>query len=71
VAESGALWMVWAVWLNPFSAIVELIRFALYGEIAWAEALETALVGALAFLIAVRGYDPQKGVLGRRGRDEG
>lgn len=70
VAESGALWMVWAVHLNPFTAIVEFIRFSLYGELAGAQAFETAIVGLIAFLVAVRGYDPQKGVLGRRGRDE-
>ncbi len=71
IAESGALWMVWAVRLNPFSAIVEFIRFALYGIFAVPEALVTVGVGLLAFLFAARGYDPQKGVLGRRGRDEG
>jgi hypothetical protein len=27
--------------------------------------------GVCAFVLAARGYDPQKGVLGRRGRDEG
>ena len=71
IAESGALWMVWAVRLNPFSAIVEFIRFALYGSLAVPEALVTVGVGLGAFLLAARGYDPQKGVLGRRGRDEG
>lgn len=71
VAESGAVWMVWAVWLNPFSAVVEFVRFALYGELAWQAALVTVCVGAGAFLLAARGYDPQKGVLGRRGREEG
>ncbi len=70
IAESGALWMVWAVRLNPFSAIVEFIRFALYGEIALPEMAVTIGVGVVAFLLAARGYDPQKGVLGRRGRDE-
>ena len=70
IAESGALWMVWVVRLNPFSAIVEFIRFALYGSFAIPEALVTTGVGLLAFLFAARGYDPQKGVLGRRGRDE-
>jgi ABC-2 type transport system permease protein len=70
VAESGALWMVWAVWLNPFSAIVEFIRFALYGEFALRAGLLTLCVGVLAFVLAARGYDPQNGTLGRRGRDE-
>lgn len=71
IAESGALWMVWAVRLNPFSAIVEFIRFALYGELAWREMAVTLGCGVFAFVLAARGYDPQKGVLGRRGRDEG
>jgi ABC-2 type transport system permease protein len=71
VAESGAVWMVWALRLNPFTAVVEMIRFALYNELAKSEVIETLIVGIVAFLLAARGYDPQKGVLGRRGRDEG
>lgn len=70
VAESGAMWMVWTVHLNPFTAVVELVRFALYGQLAWQEAIITMGVGVVAFVLAARGYDPQKGVLGRRGRDE-
>lgn len=70
VAESGALWMVWALRLNPFTAVVEMIRFALYGQLAAPEVVEILIIGVVAFLLAARGYDPQKGVLGRRGRDE-
>lgn len=70
IAESGASWMEWAVWINPFTHIVEFIRFALYGQFAAREAMITVMTGLVTFFLAARGYDPQKGVLGRRGRDD-
>ena len=51
--------------------VVELLRFALYGRFNPASAAVTLGVGIVAFLLASRGYDPQRGVLGRRGRDDG
>ncbi len=48
-----------------------MIRFAAYGRFDAASWAVTALVGLGAFLLAVRGYDPQKGMLGRKARDEG
>lgn len=68
---STALYPVWkmresSVWLaricewNPFSQAVELIRFALYGELnLLALALVTAL-GLLFFLAAVWSFDPAR-----------
>jgi ABC-2 type transport system permease protein len=70
IRESGADWIVWAARLNPFTHVVEMIRFALYGEAAWLDIAVVAGVSALAFALAVRGYDPQKGVLGRAPRDD-
>ena len=70
VQESGATWMVWVIRCNPFSYAVELIRFAAYGRlepVALAVMLATTLV---AFGAAVRGYDPQKGSLGQKRRDD-
>src|SRR3954447_9627743 len=74
---SSALYPLWRVQegspmpyyvclLNPFTHAVELIRFALYGQLNWTS---LAVVGGctLAFMIgAVLAYDPSRG-LGRRG----
>src|SRR5215475_5870723 len=50
---------------NPFTHAVEMIRFALYGMF---EPVATTVVGGstvLFFLLAVHGYDPQRGMLRR------
>ena len=55
---------------NPFTHAVELVRFALYGSISW---VSTAVVlGSLAVFmgLAVWGYDPARGLVGRRGGAE-
>ena len=51
---------------NPFTYAVELIRFALYGEVNWLAF--GIVVGATVFFMgaAVYAYDPSKGLLGRR-----
>ena len=62
--------MVWVICCNPFTYVVELIRFAAYGRIdpmALAVVLATMII---AFGAAVRGYDPQKGSLGQTRRDD-
>ncbi|HEY1360818.1 MAG TPA: ABC transporter permease [Xanthobacteraceae bacterium] len=75
---SSALYPLWRVregspvlyyicQLNPFTHAVELVRFALYGQINW---LALAVVGgctALFMVGAILAYDPARGLLGRRG----
>ncbi|GGH13137.1 transport permease protein [Alsobacter metallidurans] len=68
--ESGSEWIAWAARVNPFTHVVEMIRFALYGQFSALSTGLTLLFGVLAFGLAVRGYDPQSGVLGRAPRDE-
>jgi ABC-2 type transport system permease protein len=59
--ESGAAWVYWLASINPFTYAVEWIRFALYGkDPGWAPAIVIA-VGAVCFLLACWGYDPQRG----------
>jgi ABC-2 type transport system permease protein len=70
VEESGATWIADLALMNPFTHVVELLRFALYGKFNGISAAVTVAVGVLAFLLAARGYDPQRGVLGRKNRDE-
>src|SRR4051812_2639245 len=70
---SSALYPLWRVlegspllydvcWFNPFTHAVELIRFALYGQLNW---LALAVVGGctMVFMIgAVLAYDPSRGI---------
>lgn len=59
--ESGAVWVYWLATLNPFTHAVEWIRFALYGkDPGWAPLIVIA-TGAVCFLLACWGYDPQRG----------
>jgi ABC-2 type transport system permease protein len=53
--------------LNPFTYVVELIRFALYGQMNW---LAAAVVAGCALVFtgaAVVAYDPGRGLMVRRG----
>jgi len=75
---SSALYPLWRVkesspvlyyvcQLNPFTHAVELIRFALYGEINWLSL--AVVVGCTAVFVAgaVMAYSPSRGLLARRG----
>ncbi|TYO89559.1 ABC transporter permease [Oceanicella actignis] len=54
--------------LNPFTHAVELVRFALYGQMNWAAAGWTALALAAFWALAMVGYDPARGLMRRRAR---
>lgn len=59
--------LYWICQFNPFSHAVELIRFALYGQIAWLS-LSVVFVCTLIFLgAAVIGYDPLRGFMSKKG----
>ena len=64
--SSEALW--WICNVNPFTHAVELVRFALYGELAPVAALVTLACTAIFLAAAVFGYDPLRGSLARRER---
>lgn len=66
VKESN-LGLYWICEANPFTSATELIRFALYGEVAWQAAAIVAVYGAIFMALAVLGYDPGRGLLARRG----
>ncbi|WP_299819108.1 ABC transporter permease [uncultured Jannaschia sp.] len=53
--------------VNPFTQAVELIRFALYGQLALWPLLWVILGFAAFFGLALLGYDPAKGLRTRRG----
>ncbi len=58
--------LYWICQFNPFTHAVELVRFALYGDIAWISLSVVALCAALFLALAVVGYDPQRGLLSRK-----
>jgi ABC-2 type transport system permease protein len=57
--------------LNPFTHAVELIRFALYGQLEPTSLM--IVVGCSVFFLAAAGYayNPSKGLIGRRGEPGG
>jgi ABC-2 type transport system permease protein len=69
LAEAGPVLATIAAW-NPFSAAVELIRFALYVRFEPVCALIVLGWLVVFFLAAVIGYDPGRGLWTRR-RGEG
>jgi len=64
--ESGADAVYWLARVNPFSYAIELIRFALYGQLEVISALVVIGCTLAFFGAAVLGYDPQRGMV-RRG----
>ena len=65
--ESGATWIWQVARFNPFTYAVEAIRFALVGQINGMALLVTGLVAVALFVIALLGYDPQRGLMKRGG----
>jgi ABC-2 type transport system permease protein len=65
VQESGAEVVYQIARVNPFTHAVELIRFALYGRFNATAAAVVAGCFLLCFALAVLGYDPQRGLIGR------
>lgn len=51
---------------NPFTYAVELIRFALYGQLDWGSLMVVVTVTILFLGGAILAYDPSKGLLSRR-----
>ena len=68
--KESSLWLWYVCELNPFTHSVELIRFALYGEISWVALLVTLGCAVIFMAAAVWGYDPARGLVGRRGGAE-
>jgi ABC-2 type transport system permease protein len=64
--ESGARGVYWLAEVNPFSYTVELIRFALYGQLNTPAAVVVLGCTVAFFAAAAFGYDPQRGTI-RRG----
>jgi ABC-2 type transport system permease protein len=63
--QSGSDWVYYVALVNPFTYAVELIRFALYGEFDGLAAAVVTGTTVLFFLLAVLGYNPQRGMIRR------
>jgi ABC-2 type transport system permease protein len=63
--EGGSEFIYLVSLANPFTYAVELIRFALYGMFEPVSALIVAGTTVLFFMLAVVGYNPQRGMIRR------
>jgi len=63
--EGGSEWVYYIALVNPFTYAVELIRFALYGQFEPVSAVIVSGAAVLFFLLAVLGYNPQRGMIRR------
>jgi ABC-2 type transport system permease protein len=63
--EGGSEFIYLVSLANPFTYVVELIRFALYGMFEPTSALVVVASTVVFFLLAVKGYDPQRGMFRR------
>jgi ABC-2 type transport system permease protein len=63
--ESGSSILYYVAQANPFTHAVELIRFALYGQFEPTSAAIVTGATVLFFMLAVIGYNPQRGMIRR------
>ncbi|HYM29855.1 MAG TPA: ABC transporter permease [Candidatus Cybelea sp.] len=63
--ENGADAVYWLARVNPFTYVIELIRFALYGRLDYLSCAVVAGCGLAFFAAATIGYDPQRGAIRR------
>ncbi|WP_414474453.1 ABC transporter permease [Microvirga sp. M2] len=68
--EAGAEALYLVALLNPFTHVVELVRFAAYGKLNAVSLAVVVICSIIAFFVAVLGYDPQRGYI-RRARPAG
>jgi ABC-2 type transport system permease protein len=68
--ESGAEWVYIAARLNPFTHAVEWMRFAMYGKGPGIAPWVVLATLAACFVLAARGYDPQRRAFASRGREQ-
>lgn len=66
MAESSALLRDICA-LNPFTHVVELIRFLLYLQINWGALTWVLGTAVVLFAVAIRAYDPSRALMQRKG----
>jgi ABC-2 type transport system permease protein len=65
--ESGSWWLLQLARLNPFTHAVELMRFASVGQLQLQAAAVVAGCTVVFFVLALWGYDPQRGWIRQKG----
>ncbi len=65
--ESGARVIHFIATWNPFTHAVESIRHAMYGQVEWWSTAIVALCLVAFFVLAAWGYDPQRGLMQKKG----
>ncbi len=65
--QESSQWLYKLARYNPFSQAIELIRFALYGQLNQYALLYTLSAFTLFLILAIIGYNPSKGMMKRKG----
>ena len=66
--EVGADVVYWGAQINPFTHVIELIRYSIYGQFNGVALAVVVGVTLACFVLAAIGYDPQRGMIQRIGR---
>lgn len=59
--QEASIWLFWLCQYNPFTACVELLRFALYGQLNLSALLTLLVVTIIASIFALMSFRPQHG----------
>ncbi len=66
--KESSEWLYLVAQYNPFSQAVELIRFALYGQLNQYALIYTASAFVIFMILAILGYNPSKGMMMRKAK---
>jgi ABC-2 type transport system permease protein len=69
--REGSVGLYYICQFNPFTHAVELVRFALYGEVNWTSLAVICGCTVLFMIAAILAYDPSRGFLTRYGETAG
>lgn len=59
--KEASIWLYWLCQFNPFTACVELLRFALYGQLNFSALLTVLIATSIASFFALMSFKPQLG----------
>ncbi|ASP47230.1 ABC transporter permease [Cognaticolwellia beringensis] len=59
--KEASIWLYWICQFNPFTACVELLRFALYGQLNYSALLTVLIATSIASFFALMSFKPQLG----------
>ena len=59
--KEASIWLYWICEFNPFTACVELLRFALYGQLNFSALLTVLIATSIASFFALMSFKPKLG----------